>query len=189
MAFKHPNHSLETEYLAQDAASDEKRELHNGEIYAMAGAKRNHVMIAGNVAESFRRQLRGKHCTTFSSDLRVRVPQMTSYYYPDVVVVCGTETIENETDLHNPTLIVEVQSGSTSNVDTDEKTVNYRTILSLQTYLLVSAKNHVITIHTRQNDGWFLRDVVGVHSSIMIDSLGIVLSLEDVYENVMFDRP
>jgi hypothetical protein len=59
-------------------------------------------------------------------------------------------------------------------------------IPSLQAYLLVSSKHHVVTLHTRQNDGWFLRDIVGIDSVVTIEALGIVLPLTEIYENVVF---
>lgn len=178
----------EQEYLLRDAASREKLEFHNGAIYAMAGAKRNHIRITDNVSGLFYNTLKQAGCTYYSQDLRVRLPHTKNCYYPDVVVVCGPEQIENETDLFNPTLIVEVGSRSTEMIDIGEKTANYRTITSLQAYLLISSAQYRVTLHTRQGDVWTLRDIVGLQSHVQIDAIGCTLELADIYDQVMLTQ-
>jgi Uma2 family endonuclease len=106
-----PRHrvSLE-EYLSLERQSETKSEYLNGEIYAMAGASRRHNFIAGDVYASLLNQLRGRGCEIYTGDMRVRVPAVDLYTYPDVAVACGEPKLDDsEVDtLLNPTLIVEV---------------------------------------------------------------------------------
>ena len=187
MAFANTQQTIEEQYLALDAASDEKLELHNGEIIAMAGAKKNHVRITDNISGLFYVGLRGTGCTYYSQDMRVRISKET-YYYPDVVVVCGNEDILNETDLYNPTVIIEVLSDSTKGIDSSEKAANYRQLPSLQAYVLVSTKGALVTLSTRIGDSWSLQDIMGLQNQVTIESLGLSLALADIYENVDFAK-
>ena len=77
----------EADYLARYAQeSDTRYEYINGEIWAMAGASRNHNLIAGNAYAALHSQLKNHPCQAFISDWRVQAQH--NYYYPDVVIDC-----------------------------------------------------------------------------------------------------
>ena len=98
------------EYLAFERQSDVKHEYVRGELFAMAGASRQHVRISVNVTTLLDTQLRGKRCEFFNSDMRVKVSPTVLYTYPDASVVCGRPRYEDkELDvLLNPAVIVEI---------------------------------------------------------------------------------
>ncbi len=73
------------EYLALERKAETKSEYVNGEIYAMAGASREHNYIAGDLFGELRTQLQGRGCALFMSDMRVCVSATGLYTYPDVV--------------------------------------------------------------------------------------------------------
>jgi Uma2 family endonuclease len=128
-----------TEYLRFERSSEEKHEYINGFVIPMAGASREHNLITGNIASELRIQLKGKACETYSSNMRVRITP-TSYAYPDVAIVCGEPEFEDKDvdTLLNPTVIFEVLSKSTEKRDRMDKFADYRSINSLQEYILVS---------------------------------------------------
>jgi Uma2 family endonuclease len=76
------------EYLAIERSADHKSEYFDGEMFAMAGAKRWHNLIAGNVAKRLGLQLDDRKCEVHASDMRVKVSPTGLYTYPDIVVVC-----------------------------------------------------------------------------------------------------
>jgi Uma2 family endonuclease len=175
------------EYLEYERAAQYKNEYFDGEIYAMTGASRKHNLIAGNVFAELKRQLRGKPCEAYISDMRVRIPSANIYTYPDVVVVCGEPEFEDaDVDtLLNPTLLVEVLSKSTASYDRSVKSGYYRTLPSLAEYLLVAQDESHVVQHTKQADGrWLLADIRGAEGRVELASVGCVLSLADVYERV-----
>lgn len=98
------------EYLELEREADYKSEYYQGEVFAMAGAGRNHNRITENLSISVGSFLRGKSCRTYSSDLKVHIPANSLYTYPDLLVVCGKEQfVDDKTDtLLNPRIIVEV---------------------------------------------------------------------------------
>ena len=80
----------------------------------------------------------------------VSTPTTTSYFYPDVVVVCEEPRFEDDTfdTLLNPIILVEVLSPSTQVYDRREKFAHYRQLTSLQEYVLVS-QDKVLVEHYR----------------------------------------
>lgn len=75
------------EYLRLEREADFKSEYFNGQIFAMARAIPEHILIVGNVVTQLNLQLRDRPCTVYSTDLRVRVSHTGLYTYPDVVVM------------------------------------------------------------------------------------------------------
>jgi Uma2 family endonuclease len=94
------------EYLEFERKSEIKHEYFNGEIFAMAGAKRNHNVINQNLNGLIWQHLKGKNCESYSGDMRVFVPETGLYTYPDFVVVCGQPQFQDEVSdtLLNPIL-------------------------------------------------------------------------------------
>lgn len=175
------------EYLTFERAAEYKNEYRGGEIIAMTGASEKHNLIAGNLFVELKRQLRGKPCRTYISDMRVRIPAASIYTYPDVVVACGTPEFEDEgvDTLLNPALIVEVLSKSTASYDRGIKAGYYRTLPSLAEYLLVAQDERHVALHTRQADGrWLLTDIRGAEGHVELQSVGCLLPLADVYEGI-----
>ena len=93
------------QYLDQERKSDAKHEYYGGEIFALAGASRQHNLIMLNVGAELRTQLKKRACTVYPSDLRVKISETGLYTYPDVVVVCGKAQFEDKEQdtLLNPT--------------------------------------------------------------------------------------
>jgi Uma2 family endonuclease len=65
-------HFSEEEYLELERKAPLKSEYYKGEIFAMAGAKRNHNLLVTNLCREISSALRGKPCEVYSSDMRVR---------------------------------------------------------------------------------------------------------------------
>lgn len=172
------------EYLARERQSETKSEYLNGEIFAMSGASRRHNRIVLDIAFSLDRQLKGRTCEVFASEMRVRVADL--YTYPDVVVACGEPRFEDaELDtLLNPSLIVEVLSKSTADYDRGSKFAQYRGIASLSEYLVV-AQGRIHAEHwVREVDRWVFTETDELASTLELPSMGCTLALADVYDRV-----
>jgi Uma2 family endonuclease len=174
-------------YLEYERASDVKHEFHDGEMFAMAGASRKHVMIVTNAVVVLGGQLRGKPCTVFSTDLRVRVDATGLFTYPDVVVGCDDLKFadDHEDTLLNPTVIIEVLSKSTEDYDRGTKFKHYRTIAQLQEYVLIAQDELRIEHYRRQPEGrWLLTTFQAIDDVVLLDSINCTLPLAEVYEKV-----
>ena len=180
------------QYLEIERKAEYKSEYFAGEMFAMSGAKFEHVMMVGNITRELSEQLRSRQCFVLSADMRVRVTATGLYTYPDVAVVCGEpQLLDKELDtLLNPVLIVEVLSPSTEAYDRGRKFEHYRSIESLKEYLLVSSDRAHIDLFARQSDGrWLLTSADRLEETIELESVGCRLALAAVYEKVDLSKP
>lgn len=145
------------DYLAAEAQSQTRHEYVNGEVFAMAGGSQRHNRIALNTASALLSGLRGTPCQVFMSDVKLHVACDNAYYYPDIMVACGESSrIAGEAhSVADPSLIIEVLSPTTENIDRREKLASYRRLTSLTEYVLISQDRQQVEIYRRQGDiGW-----------------------------------
>ena len=179
----------EAEYLAFERKSRDKHEFYHGELFAMAGASREHNLITLNIGGELRAKLKDRRCEAYVGDMRVRVKPTGLYTYPDVVVVCGEpEFLDSDVDtLLNPTLLIEVLSDSTEKADRGIKFKNYRQLPSLREYILVSQSEPSIEHFTRRGDTyWELTETAGLDAQLVLTSLGLQIPLAEIYSKVVF---
>jgi Uma2 family endonuclease len=174
------------EYLELERAAEERHELVDGEMFVMPASTREHSLIAVNIGGELRAALRPNPCKVFNSNLRIRIEAMNRYTYADVTVVCGPPLSLDATrdTLLNPTAIFEVLSDSTESYDRGEKFAGYRTLPSLQEYVLVSQKQALVEHFHRQPDGSWLLRVCGAGESVSLPSLGCELAVDEIYLKV-----
>ena len=174
------------EYLAFERKATTKHEYLNGQIVAMSGASFAHNFLTVNIATSLNIQLMEGECRVATSDMRVKVTQIDSYFYPDVVVVCGEPRAEDDTfdTLLNPTLIVEVLSPSTEGYDRGEKFEHYQQIASLKDYILISQDQVHVEYYYRQENEWLQTEFVELEDVLSLLSIGCELRLSDIYRRV-----
>ncbi len=176
------------DYLEGEKNSTVRHEFVDGEVYAMAGAGEAHNLIAGNVFARLRSAVRGGPCRVFISDMKLHVAAWNAFYYPDVMVVCNAE----DTHTHykeSPSVIVEVLSDSTAGIDRREKLLAYRTLASLREYVLIAQDQRQIDIYRRapdDADGAWLLESLGEGDLLQLDSVGVGMSMAEVYEDVVF---
>ena len=181
------------EYLEAERDGQVRHEYVAGHVYEVgetgvgAGASARHNRIAGNIFTRLNVHLDGADCEPFISDMKVRVaPDL--FYYPDVFVACdppgGDPYFRTE-----PRLVVEVLSPSTERADRREKLAAYRDCPSVLEYALVSQDGTRVELHRRDADGWHAEVFDDQEDRVTFDSVGLTLSLRDIYRNVRFDEP
>jgi Uma2 family endonuclease len=185
------NYISPEQYLEMERASETKHEYYNGEVFAMAGASKKHNLIVKNINTTVLPYLKGKNCDMFGSDLRIYIPENTLYTYPDFSIICGEwKTTDEEKDtVTNPSVIIEVLSKSTRNYDRIMKFAFYRSIKTLQEYVLIDSTSVAVEIYARRADNsWLLREFKQLTDSFYISTIGLTVFLKDVYEDVSFDE-
>ncbi len=173
------------DYLAGELQSAVKHEYLGGVLYAMAGARYTHNLIASNVLIALGARLRGHKCRALNSDskIRIRLPHQTRVYYPDASVVCnpGEERYQDE-----PRILVEVLSQATRRLDEGEKKDAYLTIPSLELYLLLEQQTPAAVAFRRTDEG-FVREVYqGLEQSIEFGLVQVPLVIAELYDGVTF---
>jgi len=175
------------EYLALDRQAEVKSEYYAGQTIAFAGASKQHNLIVANVLAGIHRQLVGRPCNVYPSDMRVRISKTGMYAYPDIVVTCGEEQFadENSDILLNPIVLIEVLSESTASYDRGVKFDQYRRIESLCEYILVSQEPYRADQYVRQNDTqWLLTEFHRAEDVIRLSSINCDLALKEIYAKI-----
>lgn len=174
------------EYLALERNAEFKSEYLDGRIVAMTGASIRHVTITTNVIGELRARLRGGRCRVFSGDMRIQIGGGRRYTYPDAAAVCGEVRVADGTpdSLLNPALIVEVLSPSTEAYDRGEKFLHYRTIESLQEYVLIAQDRVLVERFVRGGDFWTLSTLTDLDVSLELVSVDCSIPLREIYYNV-----
>jgi Uma2 family endonuclease len=175
------------DYLAGELVSPIKHEYLGGFVYAMAGARNVHNIIAVNIVTSFRVRLRGNKCRPYNSDTKIRVqlPWQVRFYYPDASVVCQPNP-QDDSYQDAPVVLIEVLSRSTRRIDEGEKKDAYFTIPSLQTYLLVEQELPAVVAYRRTEQGFVRVLYTGLEANILLTEIDIELPLTEIYEDVEF---
>ena len=125
-------------YLEGERVSPIKHEYRKGQVYAMVGAKKSHIVLASNLTMILGNHLENSPCLVLNSDIKVRLEEANCYYYPDIAVVCDEREINNTDDfILYPLLIIEVLSKSTEAFDRGQKFSDYQTCPSLKEYVLI----------------------------------------------------
>ena len=60
------------EYLEVERKSDTKSEYYDGVVYAMTGARVNHIRIVTNLTRELSNQLLTRRCDVLSNEMKVR---------------------------------------------------------------------------------------------------------------------
>ncbi len=182
-------HLTSEEYLTWERKQPFKNEYYNGQIIAMSGASRSHNRITVDITIQLGNQLMNSECEVFASEMRVRTSPEISYFYPDVIVVCGEPRFEDDTfdTLLNPILVIEVLSPSTAAFDRGEKFEHYKQIASLQEYILVSQNNVRVEHYRRQGSQWIHNTFEQLEDMLPLASIERTLPLRAIYRRVRFD--
>ena len=185
MAERLPNKYTIEEYEAIEEAEGIKYEYIDGEIYAMSGGTRTHSTIAANCIGELRAGLRKSNCRVLTSDMKVKITD-TKNVYPDFSVVCGDLEFadEKETKLVNPIFVAEVMSPSSVDYDSGTKANFYRSLPSVQVYLLLDQERPFAQVFTRHEAGWLLREYEGLGNVITLEAIGCNLEMHEVYLDV-----
>lgn len=179
------------EYLAQERRATVKSEYCQGEMFAMAGASREHNLIVGNLVREMGNRLRDRGCEVYPSDMRVKVTATGLYTYPDVTIVCGTPQFEDDAadTLLNPTVLFEVLSESTEAYDRGTKSSHYRRLASLREYVLVAQDQPHVEGYARQADGgWLLREASQVDETVALGSIAVQLPMSEIYRQITWQE-
>jgi Uma2 family endonuclease len=171
------------EYLAAEARRDVKHEFHDGTVVAMAGGSPEHSLLCARLLLALGNALEAGNCRPFESNLRLYLPAARRGLYPDASVICGRlerDPVDPDAAT-NPTLIAEVLSPSTEAYDRGQKFELYQTLHSFTEYLLVASQRVRVEVVRREPDGAWRHEYFGAGDSVLLRSLGIAISVDDVY--------
>ena len=177
------------EYLSFEAKSLEKHEYINGDVYAMAGSTAEHNTICINTVGAINQHLGMSNCRVYMADVKAQLDTCNCYYYPDLLVTCDADDLENATCKRSPKLIIEVLSPSTEAFDRGKKFADYQTLGSLEEYVLIDTRVQRIEVFRRIEDGlWILQTYAANGDTakvlVALKSIDLEIPLLVIYQNV-----
>jgi len=175
-------------FLAWEAQVEERHELLDGRIVAMAGAGGNHIAISAMLAGICVTSLEGKACGFFGESGKVVVPAKNSAFYPDGGIACPF-TFSNQSAgvIADPVVIFEILSPSTANYDRTGKFDAYKTLPSLQDYVLITADELRVEVYSRHINERWLHSVFLPGTVAHIPSVALDLPLDRLYSRAIFE--
>ncbi|MBE9101584.1 Uma2 family endonuclease [filamentous cyanobacterium LEGE 07170] len=173
------------EYLEIERVSPIKHEYLQGQLIAMAGASKAHVIIAGNLSALLVNHLRDTGCIAYATDMKVRLPDLNLFYYADLAVTCDDRDRTSDEDfILHPKLIIEVLSDSTEAFDRGDKFSNYKSIPELEEYVLVHQKQVLVERFQRKSDNLWMPQIYRAGETVEFASIGFACAIADLYENL-----
>ena len=179
------------EYLALEETAEYKSEYLDGEIIPMTGGSTNHNKIAGNVYIALKLALPEQEYDVFIGDVRLWIPKVRLYTYPDIMVIFGEpEYHNNRTDMiTNPQVIVEVLSKSTKNYDRADKFTFYKTLPSFREYILIDQTKIKVEQYSKtENKRWSYSEYDEEDTTLVLNSFQLEVPLSAIYKKVNFEE-
>ncbi len=187
-AYFTPEEYIALERKAIPDAEIVRSEYMNGKIIGRSSSNLSHNLITGNIVAGLYTRLKSSGCFVFANEMRVSIPSVNSYFYPDIGIVCEEPRFEDDVFdiLLNPIVVVEVLSPSTEAYDRGDKFAHYRQLQSLQEYILVSQDKVRVDHYVRHATQWILTDFQALDQHLPLTSIQCELPLQEIYENVPF---
>jgi len=176
-----------TEYLAYEEEADIRHEYLNGEIVLMAGGTTNHNELVTNLCVLLKPTVRQRGRRLYAENVRLWIPSVNVFTYPDVMILDGEPVYheESQTTVTNPVVIIEILSDSTRDYDQGQKFGFYRTLETLQEYVLVDQKKCGVMVYRRGSAReWRLNILDKLSDVLPLDAIALEFSLEAIYEGI-----
>ncbi len=174
------------EYLEKERLSDSRSEFIAGEVYPLTGASFIHNLIVSNLSHLLT-QLLDESYYVMTTDLKLWIPAKQAFVYPDVMVISGEPEFQadNQDILTNPICVIEVLSESTKNYYRGEKFEMYRSVPSIQEYILVDQERiHIEQFIRKERFNWELMEYTAVENTFQSNSLKMNLKIPSIYNRV-----
>ena len=180
------------EFLSLEESSTTKYEYLGGVIHAMAGASDPHNIISFNLAGMLYNRLRGRRCSGYGPDMKLRLQHPSSgktyFYYPDAMIACNPSDVGHGWR-EQPAALFEITSDSTRQIDEREKRAAYLGLGSLEAYVRIEQDRPEVIVERRTLEDWKIEVFAGLEAVVRLPTLEIDLPLAELYERVTFPNP
>ena len=172
------------EYFEFEKQSEIRHEYVDGKLIAIPGELLPNIEISQNCFRTLADLFEDRGCETYIFNAKMAVNINNRYRYPDVVVTC-----EPEPDLRMvqfPSLVVEVLSNGTEHVDKGDKLREYRTLPTVQYYLMVASDKVRVTVHSRKDNQWVRKEYSALNDIIPLPFFDTNLPVNRIYKGLSF---
>jgi Uma2 family endonuclease len=187
VATAYPQKMTVEQYLEWEPRQELRYEYVKGEVYAMTGGSIPHNDIALNLYRALYPYLKQRGCRINVADVKVQVSKISPYYYPDVIVSCDSRDLNARKLIQYPKLIIEVLSPGTEAKDRGEKLAAYRTMHTLQEYIIADSEQINVECYRRGEGRMWLYSSYAAGETITLESIEFTCPIATLYENISFD--
>jgi Uma2 family endonuclease len=189
----------EEEYHELEQLSPERKyEYINGRAYMMSGGSIAHDLIAYNTRVALNSRLCSGPCRVSGADVQVLVGKKTNgkphFVYPDTTVSCNAADGQRDNTLVKaPRVVVEVLSPGTETRDRGIKFKGYQDCPTIQEIVLINQYSPLVEVWQRNEEypdnpkAWHHR-LYGLDETVDLLSLGIGLSMAEIYQDLNFEE-
>lgn len=170
-------------YLEWEPCQEIRHEFAHCKVFAMTGGTLSHNDITINLLTALRPHIRAQSCRINIADVKVHVSS-SIYRYPDLVVSCDERDRTALNAIQYPKLIIEVLSPGTESFDRGDKFREYRTLPSLEEYVLISSTEINVEIYRRGEGRLWLYTAYQSPDIIPLESVGFEFPMALLYEDV-----
>ena len=150
-----------------DFLEKQRAELIGGEVFLMAPAATNHVLVSGNIYNIFGNYLKWKKCVPLMDGVKVFLTEK-DHFVPDFMVVCDLGKIKWDGVYGSPDLVVEILSPSTAKHDKSYKKEVYAQC-GVREYWIVSAAEKSVEQYLLQDGQFELNAVHTLYPDYMLN--------------------
>ncbi len=181
------------EYFEWEATQQLRYEYFDGEVFAMTGGSLAHADIVLNIASILKQHLQ-RRCKVRNSDAKIGISDDGPFIYPDISVTCDDSPAGTLRERDRaarqfsryPCLIIEVLSPGTEAYDRGRKFAIYRRLETLKEYVLVRSETKTIEVFRRNEVGTWTFIPYGEGDRVELTSVNLVVSVDAIYEDVVF---
>ncbi len=168
------------QFLAWENRQEMKHEFDGFQPVAMNGVSSEHAAIEANLVTALKIRLQGKPCRAFGSNLKIEVTGRIRY--TDAFVVC-TQVPRGTCVVHDPVVVFEILSPTTSHTDMVVKTAEYRATASIRRYVILEQTHAAAQVFGRKGEDWIV-ETVKDDETLPLPEIGIAIPLPELYVDV-----
>lgn len=180
--------SLEA-YFDFEMKSERRHEFVEGKIVAMSYISEAHGKIASNLGRLLGNCLLEKNCDVYVGDRMLFIKECNQVYYPDLMVVCGTHQFHQAGPKMkatlNPSVVIEILSESTEQLDKTSKSRCYKKIPGLKQIIFLSQKEAYVRVLESESGKWIELEYYDPEDLVSVGSCA--LPMHEIYRRVVFE--
>ncbi len=171
------------EFFDWAQTQDTRYEFDGFQPVAMTGGTVRHSQITQNIHFALRTRLRGTGCRPLGPDAGVATIGDT-VRYPDALITC-IAVPDTAYLVPGAVVVFEVLSPTSGRTDRIVKVREYRTVSSIQRYVIVEHSSVGLTVFERASgdNGWAATTLTG-DDTLRMPEIGIELPVAELYEGV-----
>lgn len=174
------------EYIEFEENSEIRHEFHEGHLYPIEATSDVHNEVIQNAVALIRPVFRQRGCKIYHENVKVQIFEKGKYVYPDIMLTCDERDKNARFIKRFPSLIIEVLSKSTASYDKTTKFDFYRTLPSVQYYLMIESRWQSIELYSRTEkpNVWTYQSFSEPTEIIEFPKLDFQMTFDDIYEGL-----